>query len=224
MADLVGEVFKNAKRGDIVEHKNHKYVVLVVNSHTQDFIIKHVSGVSKGKKPYFSYYEDKKNKGTMDLKFDRYYYSNKKIREKLDRGRFYGVLVLSDLGRGYYITFPYELKSTKGDLWTTFTEAYWEEVQRNYRSQYNDKALIAGLKAIEDIIVFKPLKPQSEKVNYSLMQMVDMVAKNDWNKAEKIADIMKDPKAAETIRMNIKHRRGAFYDQIHRGHEDTYGT
>ena len=49
MAELSGDVFKNANVGDIVTHKNHKYMIVYKDTTLgRDFVIKYIPGKSEG--------------------------------------------------------------------------------------------------------------------------------------------------------------------------------
>ena len=216
MAEYSGNVFKNANVGDIVKHKNHNYMVVYKDINlARDFVIKHTAA-SKG--------EPIKRVGRRSLIDQKYgehdivitgYRVNNKIAKKIDDGRFYKMIVISDLGTVYTIDFNYELKADRGDLWSMYVEKYNELNQRAPVRDSDDFFKINEkiLKHLEDVLVVVPTKPMSEKsTDQNLLHWTDeMLRKVRYNerdqKVEELIAMLKNPKAAEDLKDKIETRK-----------------
>ena len=216
MAELSGDVFKNANVGDIVTHKNHKYMIVYKDTTLgRDFVIKYIPGKSEG--------EPIKRAGRRSLIDKKYgekdivvsgYRVNRKIAKKEDDGRFYKTFVISDLGTVYTIDFDYELKASHGDLWTIYTAEY-NKLSGN-SAVYNDerafKITEKALKAIEDVVMFVPNKPTSKKAEgkhiiHWVDEMLRKVRYNDREKkVEELLAMLKNPKTVEDIKFQLESR------------------
>lgn len=230
MSELSGDVFKNAKVGDIVKHKSHNYMVVYKDIHlARDFVIKHTSA-SKGDPINTIGHRSSiaQKYGKNDIVIDGYHV-NKKIAKKVDDGRFYKIIVVSDLGTVYVINFGFDVKASRGDLWSLYVEKY-NELSKNMRVidqhdvfKLNEKIL----KQLEDVIVIVPTKPTSEKTkDQNLLHWTDEMLRkvrysDQGKKVEELIAMIKNPRASEELKSKVEMRND-MRKHTKREHGETY--